>query len=214
MSNETITLNADKREATGKKVKSLRKAGQVPATLYEKGKDSLSLQLTYLPLVKAWQKAGKHHPIELMVDGKKHMAMIKDVAHDPVKATLTHVSFHAIKMNQPIEAEVPIRMNGQAPASGLGLLVRLNIDSVMVKGLPNAIPDAIEIDVSNVATEDDDVRMNALTAPEGVELLSVDPEAVLVSVTVPRAEVEKETEEEVSAADVPSDNGGEKSDEG
>lgn len=210
MSNETIALSADKREATGKKVKSLRKAGQVPATLYEKGKDSLSVQLAYLPLVKAWHKAGKHHPIELSIDGKKHMAMIKDVSYDPVKASLTHVSFHAIKMNQPIEAEVPIHMTGQAPASQAGLLVRLNIDNVKVKGLPNNIPDSIEVDISAVATEEDDVRMSVLKAPDGVELIDVDPEAVLISVTVPRAEVEKETEEEVSAADVPSDNGGEK----
>jgi large subunit ribosomal protein L25 len=213
MSNETIALDADKRIESGKKVKALRRAGQVPATLYEKGKESLSLQLTYLPLVKAWHKAGKHHPLELTVDGKKHMAMIKDVSFDPVKATLSHVSFHAIKMNQPIEAEVPIHMSGQAPASAMGLLIRLNIDAVMVKGLPNKIPDAIEIDISNVATENDDIRMSALSAPEGVELIDVDADAVLVSVTVPRAEVEKEAEEEVAPADVPSDNGGEKSDE-
>ncbi|HMT18597.1 MAG TPA: 50S ribosomal protein L25 [Candidatus Saccharibacteria bacterium] len=213
MSSETISLNADKREVVGKQVKSLRKAGQVPATVYEKGKESLHIQLTYLPLIKAWHKAGKHHPIEIVLDGKKHMAMIKDVSVDPVKATLTHVSFHAIKMNQAIEAEVPIHMVGQAPASANGLLVRLNIDHVLVKGLPNKLPDAIEIDVSHVENEDDDIRMNALVAPEGVELVDVDADAVLVSVTVPRAEVEKETEEEVSAADVPSDNGGDASEE-
>lgn len=213
MSSETISLNADKREAVGKKVKALRRAGQVPATIYEKGKDSLHVQLTYLPLSKAWHKAGKHHPIELVVDGKKHLAMIKDVSFDPVKATLTHVSFHAIKMNQAIEAEIPLHMTGQAPASANGLLVRLNIDHVNVKGLPSKLPDAIEIDVSGIVNEDDDIRMNALVSPEGVELIDVDPETVLVSVTVPRAEVEKETEEEIDAADVPSDNGGENAEE-
>ncbi len=208
MSSETIALAADKREATGKQVKALRAAGQVPATIYEKGKDSLNVQLTYLPLVKAWHKAGKHHPIELTIDGKKHFTMIKDVSFDPVKATLTHVSFHAIKMNVAVEAEVPLHMVGQAPASVAGLLIRLNIDHVAVKGLPNNIPDAIEIDVTGVATEDDDIRMSAVKVPSDVELLEDDMESVVVSVTVPRAEVEKEAEE-VVAADVPSENGSE-----
>lgn len=211
MSSDTIALEAEKREATGKQVKALRAAGQVPATIYEKGKESLNVQLTYLPLFKAWHKAGKHHPIELTIDGKKHFTMIKDVSYDPVKATLTHVSFHAIKMNVAVEAEVPLHMTGQAPASVAGLLVRLNIDSVAVKGLPNQIPDSIEVDVTGIATEDDDIRMSQLVIPKEVELMEVDPDAVIVSVTVPRAEIEKEVEEEVAAADVPSANGGDNS---
>lgn len=208
MSSETIALVADKREATGKQVKALRAAGHVPATIYEKGKDSLNVQLTYLPLMKAWRKAGKHHPIELTIDGKKHFTMIKDVSFDPVKATLTHVSFHAIKMNVAVEAEVPLHMAGQSPASVAGLLVRLNIDHVAVKGLPNNIPNTIEVDVTGVATEDDDIRMSQLVIPKDIELMENDPDTVVVSVTVPRAEVEKETEE-AAAADVPSENGSE-----
>ena len=210
MSSEKIVLLAEKREASGKQVKALRKAGKIPATVYEKGKESINVQVEYLPLERVVRKAGKHHPVELNFDGKDHLTMIKDVAHDPVRGTLSHVAFHAINKNEKVEAEVPLHMVGQAPAQVAGLLVRLNIDHVAVKGLPNKIPDSIEIDITGVATEDDDIRMSALNIPSSVELLEDDPEAVIVSVTVPRAEVEKEAEEEVSAADVPSDNGGEK----
>lgn len=211
MSSDKIVLTAETRTATGKKVKALRRDGQIPATVYEKGKDSQSIQLTYMPLFKAWQKAGKHHPIELTVDGKTHLTMIKDVAHDPVKATLTHVSFHAINKNEKVEAEVPLHMDGNAPAQQAGLLVRLNVDHVVVKGLPNNIPNEILVDVSAVTTEEDDIRATELVIPNDVEMIDMDPDQVIVSVTVPRAEVEKE-DEEVDAADVPSDNGGEKAD--
>jgi large subunit ribosomal protein L25 len=214
MSSDKILLTADKREATGKKVKALRRDGQIPATVYEKGKDSLSVQLSYMPLLKAWQKAGKHHPIELTVDGTTHLTMIKDVAHDPVKATLTHVSFHAINKNEKVEAEVPLHMDGNAPAQQLGLLVRLNVDHVVVKGLPNNIPNEILVDVSGVSSEEDDIRAVSLIIPSDVELVDMDPDQVIVSVTVPRAEVEKPVEEEVDVADVPSDKGGEKPAEG
>lgn len=210
MSSDKIVLQAEKRETSGKKVRALRRNGFVPGTVYERGKDSLSVQIEYMPLYKVWQQAGKHHAVELSIDGKSHLAIIKDVSHDPVKATLSHVSFHAINKNEKIDAEVPLQMVGQAPASVAGLLVRLNTDHVVVKGLPADIPDVIEVDVSNVATEDDDVRASALIIPSNVEAVDLDPEMVIVSVSVPRAEVEKEAEEEVDAADVPSDNGGDK----
>ncbi len=210
MSSDTIVLQAEKRESIGKKVRSLRLAGILPATVYEKGKDSINVQLPYVLLNKAWQQAGKHHPIELAVDGHKHLVMIKDVSHDPVKGTLSHVSFHAINKNDKVEAEVPLRMDGQAPASVAGLLVRLNVDHVVVKGLPNNIPSEIKVDISGIVTESDDVRANTLNIPSDVELIDMDPDQVIVTVTVPRAEVEKEAEEEVSAAEVPSENGGDK----
>lgn len=209
MSSDKITLQAEKRELTGKKLKLLRADGKVPATMYERGKDSVNVQVEYMPLLKVYKQAGKHHPVELHFDGKDHLTMIKDVDFDPVKGTLSHMSFHAINKNEKVEAEVPLQMTGQAPAQIAGLLVRLNIDHVVIKGLPNEIPNVIEIDVSGVVTEDDDVRMSSVTVPSNVELMNDDMDAVVVSVSVPRAEVEKETEE-VSAADVPSDKGGEK----
>ena len=210
MSSDKITLQAEKRELTGKKLKTLRAQGKIPATMYERGKDSVNVQVAYMPLLKVWKQAGKHHPVELNVDGQNHLTMIKDVDYDPVKGTLSHLAFHAINKNEKVEAEVPLQMIGQAPAQIAGLLVRLNTDHVVVKGLPNDIPNVIEIDVTGVVTEDDDLRMSAVKVPSNVELMHDDMEAVVVSVSVPRAEVEKEAEEEVAAADVPSDNGGEK----
>lgn len=209
MSSEKIELTAAKRDSIGRKVGQLRRSGIVPATLYEKSKESINIQMDYLPLSRVWRKAGKHHPVELVFEGKSHLTMIKDISRDPVKGTISHVSFHAINKNQKVEAEVPLHMVGQAPASIAGLLVRLNVDHVVVSGLPNDIPDAIEVDISSVTTEDDDIRMDALVIPSNVELLDTNQANVVVSVTVPRAEVEKESEaEEVTASDVPSDNGG------
>lgn len=208
MSSQTISLSLSDREVTGKKVKKLRREGLVPVVIYEKGHDSIHASAVSMDLNRAYAKAGKHHALELSIGKVKKLAFVKDVDHDPVKNVLTHVAFHAIKQNEKVEAEVPIKMVGNAPASIAGLLVRLNVDHLVVKGLPANIPSSIEVDVSAVATEDDDVRASSLQIPKDVEAIDLDPERVIVSVTVPRAEVEKATEEEVDAADVPSDNGG------
>jgi large subunit ribosomal protein L25 len=209
---EKIALVAEKREVSGKKVSGLRRNGSVPAVIYEKGKESVNLSVEYMPLHKAYVAAGFAHPVEIEIGSKKYFTMIKDVHMDPVKHTIMHVAFHAVNANDPVEAQIPLKMVGQAPASVAGLFVHFNMDSITVKGLPNNMPDSIEVDVTGVVTEDDDIRANALVIPSNLEVIDLDPERVIISVTVPRAEVEKESEEEVAAADVPSDNGGEKAD--
>jgi large subunit ribosomal protein L25 len=206
---DTIELSAEKRELTGKKVAAVRAAGSVPATVYEKGKESFNISIPYLEMSRTWKKAGKSQPIYVPADGKKSFVMIKDVHMDPVKHTIMHVAFHVVNIKEKVEAEVALQLVGQAPAVAQGLIVRLNHTTLLVKGLPTHIPDSIEIDVSNVETSDDDIRANAIIIPSDMEMLT-DPEEVIVSVVIPRAEVEKQAEEEVAAADVPSDKGGDK----
>ncbi len=213
MSGNAILLQAEERTITGKKVGSLRRAGQVPAVVYEKGSESDMVSIDYIPLIKVWNKAGKHHTIALKYGKKERLTVIKDVTFDPVKGLLSHVAFHAVKQNENIEAEVPVHLEGLAPATVAGLIVRANLDHVMVKGFPGNIPDSITVDVTGLVTPDDDIRAGQLVLSKDVTL-AIDPDMVVVSVVIPRAEVEKvEEEEEVAAAsDVPSDHGTEKAD--
>ena len=211
MSGASLTLQAEDRSVTGKKVSQLRKAGMVPGVVYEKGVASDNVAISYIPLVKTWNKAGKHHTITLSYGKKQRMTLIKDVTFDPVKGVISHIAFHAVKQNEKISTEVPVQLVGHAPATVAGLLVHINVDHVEVSGLPNDIPDAIEIDVTGVATADDDIRASQLVVPKNITL-ETDPDTVIVSVIVPRAEVEK-SDEEVNAADVPSDHGDQKTEE-
>ena len=207
---DTLELIAEKREITGKKVQSIRREGFVPATVYEKGKESTNIQVAYVPMSKAYAAVGLGQPVSLVVDKKKYLTMIKDVHIDPAKNTIMHVAFHAVNANEAIEAQVLLKLVGQAPAITAGLLVRLNADHITVKGLPGDMPEYIEVDISAVTTEDDDIRAVSLKIPSNIEIVDFDPERVIVSVTIPRAIVEEpEVTEVVDAADVPSANGGE-----
>lgn len=206
MSGSALTLQAEERNVTGKKVGQLRKSGMVPAVVYEKGVASDNVAVSYIPMVKMWNQAGKHHAITLSYGKKQRLTLIKDVTFDPVKGQLSHIAFHAVKLNEKIEAEVPVQLEGHAPATVAGLLVHVNVDHVVVSGFPNDIPDAIIVDVSAIATPDDDVRAGQLVLPKNITL-ATDEDTVVVSVIVPRAEVEKVEEDEAAAADVPSEHG-------
>lgn len=208
---DSIELVAEKREITGKKVRSLRKEGFVPATVYEKGKDSINVRVPYIPLSKAYASAGLGQPVELTVGSKKLLTMIKDVHVDPAKNTIMHVAFHAVNANDPVEAEIPVHiMEGEIPAEKAGnFIVRPN-DSVTVKALPANLPERFELSAEKLENPGDHLTVADLKIPTNVEILT-EKETVLATVEEPRKVEEPEPEAEVDAADVPSEHGGEES---
>src|ERR1700760_4561642 len=96
MSQDTISLEVAAREVSGKAVKHLRKEGMIPAVIHDHGKDSVMVQGPYLDLYRAYQQAGKHHPIELKANGISYTVLIKDAAFEPKKNQLTHLVFNAV----------------------------------------------------------------------------------------------------------------------
>lgn len=208
---DIIELKAVKREVIGKKVKSLRRSGLVPATLYERGKDSVSLSVEYNPFSKVWEHAGTGQPVELKVESKTYLTMIKDVHIDPAKNTYMHVAFHAVNANEPVEAEVPVHIEGEVPAEKLGNFIVRQNDHVLVKALPADLPEALIVSAEKLEHPGDHITVADIKAIANVEILS-EPELPLATVEEPRVQEEPEVEE-VDAADVPSDNGGEKAEE-
>lgn len=211
MSN-SVELTAAKREITGKKVRSLRKSGFVPGTVYEKGKDSIDVQVEYNPLAKAYGAAGQGQPVALTVDGKKYLTMIKDVHMDPAKNTIMHVAFHAVNANDPVEAEIPVHIDGNVPAEQTGNFIVRQNDYVTVKALPANLPEIINISAETLIEPGDSLTVADIKPIKDVEIIS-EPELQLAVVEEPRVQEEPEETEVVDAADVPSVNGGESADD-
>ena len=209
---ESIELVAEKREVTGKKVRSIRRDGLVPATIYENGKESINVQVQYVPMSKAYSAAGLGQPVYLTVGSNKYLTMIKDVHIDPTKNTIMHVAFHAVNANDPVEAEVPVHIEGEVPAEKLGnFIVRPN-DHVEVRALPANLPEFMVVDAALLVNPGDHITVADIKPVANVEIIS-EPELTLATVEEPRVQEEPEDTEVVDAADVPSDNGGENADE-
>ncbi|HET6924725.1 MAG TPA: hypothetical protein VFH39_02780, partial [Candidatus Saccharimonadales bacterium] len=108
MAQDTISLTLEPRKVTGKQVRQLRREGTVPAVIHDHGKDSVVVQGDYMAVLKVWQQAGKHHPVNLQAGDKTFTALIKTADFDPKKHQLRHVVFNAVRANEKVEAEVPI----------------------------------------------------------------------------------------------------------
>lgn len=183
---DAITLLVEPRETLGKGVKRLRKAGIVPAVIHDHGKDSVHIQAEFQALTKVFHAAGRHHPVELTVGGKKYTTLIRSATMDPRLGSVTHVVFNAVKANEKVSAEVPVKArydedNDASPAERAGLIVLAQLTEVAVKALPKNLPDELFYNAEKLLEVGDQLTVADLEVPEGVE---VETEATHVIATV------------------------------
>ena len=126
-------------------------------------------------VLKVVKKAGQHTPVQL-VGKKRRIAMIKNVDRDPVKNTIRHISFHAVRADEPVEAEVPIRLigEGESVAERNGLVILQAIEKIEVKALPMELPEALEVSIVDLAEAGDRIVVGDINIPEGVEIVDND----------------------------------------
>lgn len=201
MSSEDIILVANKRDVLGKKVKQLRNAGETPAVVHEKGKDSQHVSISAPEFKKAFAAAGRHHAIRLEIDGKKYTTIIKEVTNAPARADIVHAVFQAIKDDEKVSAELPIRLSEDIPAERASLLVLKKIEHIEVEALPKDLIDSIEIDASSLAEVGDKLHVGDIKLPATVTL-KTDPETVIATVETPKdqiAEADAALEEQKAA---------------
>lgn len=181
-----ITLKLTERTVVGKKLAKLRNSGVVPSVIYGGSNEPVLTQSLTVDTAKVVQVAGKHTPINLLIDGKKRLAIIKDIDADPVKHILRHIAFHAIKQSDIITTEVPIVLvgEGESVAEKAGLVVLQAIDNIEVKAKPADLPSSLEISIINLATEDDKLLVKDIKLPEGVEFADIDQDMELVIANV------------------------------
>lgn len=188
---EEVVLQLERREVTGKAVKRLRKDGVVPAVIHDHGKDSVHVQGNYLEMHKAFQKAGKHHPVSLKAGGKQYTALIKTADFDPRKHQLRHVVFNAVKANEKVSAEIPVRIkyaegHESTPAERASLVVLTQLEAVEVDALPRDLPDVLEFDGEKLVAAGDSVTVADLIIPAGVTV-KTDPSHPVATVFEPSA---------------------------
>lgn len=186
-----ISLNLTKRELTRKKAKSLREKGIVPSVVFG-GKEPILTQSEYVETDKAVRAVGYHSPLDLVIDGKKQMAMVKTVAMDPVKHTFINIEFQSIKANAVVEATAPIVVVNyeSSDASKAHLEILHVLEEVEVKAKPADLPEAIEVDASKLAAAGDRLIVADIVLPKGVEFADkeIDTEAIIANVYDPATE--------------------------
>ena len=185
-----LTLIAEKREARPRStVTRLRRKGRIPGVLYGKNRDNRLLHVDQGELVRLLQQEGSSAVLQLQLEGETQAVIIQELQRDPVKGQILHVDFKAIRMDEPVEKEVPLKLEGEAPGEKAGGVLQQQLRYVEIRCLPSQLPGEISVDVSNLEIGDV-LTLAEVPLPEGVELLS-DPDQVVVSVVEPQLGAEE-----------------------
>ena len=187
------------RKTTGKKVKKLRKKGILPAILYgPKIKEPLPLEVDYEQFEKIYQEGGESSLISLEIEGKKKkpQVLIEETERDPITSEFLHADFYQPRLEEKVEATVPLVFKGIAPAVEEldGTLVR-NISEIDIKALPKRLPKEIKVNVEKLKSFDDEILVSDLQIPEGVEVLRSTKD--IIALVTPPEKVEEELEKPI-----------------
>lgn len=181
----------------------LRQSGYAPAILYGKKSKPIALAMETKTLTRDLMRLQGHNVIvSLDIEGEKgkikHHVLIKDTQTDPVTDAILHVDFFEIDMDKEIVLDVPVLYTGTAKGVDLGGILNIMEHTIKIKGLPLAIPDEIEVDVTPLELTSHGITCGDLVIPENVTLED-ELDKVCVSVVAPKAVEEEEIEEEEAA---------------
>jgi large subunit ribosomal protein L25 len=194
---EALELKAEVREVTGRHVKYLRQDGLVPAVLYGRNTASTLLQIEAKSLYKVLREAGTHQLISLQVSDKKPlMTLARDIQRDNIKHNYLHVDFYAVQMDEKVTAQVPLVIDGVAPAvKDQGGILTQGLDELEIECLPKDLISAIEVNVEELVEYNDTIIVADLKVPSSITILS-DLDSMVAKVEPPRKEEEVEVLEE------------------
>ena len=203
-------LALKKRELVGKKTKLLRKEGLIPSVVYGV-KEPVLLSSEYVATEKVLNGAGYHSPIDLDMDGKSQLAIVKDVHVDPVSRKIVNIEFQAISADKVVEATTPIVIvNFEASDASkiYHFAMTQSLEEIEVKAKPADLPKSLEIDATFMKDLDDKITISDIKLPNGVELADkeLDKEQVVASLYDPAAEAAAR-EAEVVVTEAPEEAG-------
>ncbi len=162
-----------------------RKAGKVPAIVYNHQRETLPIQLDAHVFAMLLEHHGESMVLQLTIEGVgEKTVLLKDVQHDPVSGGLVHADFMEISLTETLEAPVAIELIGDAAGVKLGGILEQQLEEIDVECLPMDLPEVIEVDISKLNIGDH-LRVSELPLPAGVVAVT-EGDVVVASVLAPR----------------------------
>lgn len=202
IAHQKIELNAQNRSVLGSGVKKLRRDGYIPAVLYGKGQEALSLQVLVKDFGKVFKMAGESTLVYVNVSGKTYPTIIHDVSRDALTDSILHADFYKVRLDEKIKTNVPVVFIGESPAvKDLGGIFVRNVNELEVEALPQDLPHEITVDISFLKNFGDQVLVKDIDLGTNVKI-EADTETIVASIQEPMSEEELKASLEAPTAGV------------
>ncbi|GAA3943060.1 50S ribosomal protein L25/general stress protein Ctc [Microbacterium soli] len=174
----------------------LRAEGRIPAVIYGHGSDPVHVALPGHQVSLIIRRANAL--LDLDIDGKSQLTLVKDVQRDPVRQIIEHIDLLVVKKGEKVHVEVPLVVTGE---SFSGTIVTVDVATIKLEVEATRIPQHVEVSVEGL---EDGTHITAgdVALPEGATLLD-DADLLLIAVSTPVAEAVEEEEAEAPAAAAP-----------
>jgi len=189
---DRLELKASLRQVRGKQVSALRRAGRLPAVLYGRGTEALSLELDAQEASRVLARVSASTLLDLHVGQEDHQVLVREIQRHAIRRTIEHVDFLKVAMDVAIRTSVPVELVGEAPAvKTLGGVLVTGVSEIEVEALPADLPGRITVDLTPLAEIDARITVADLFLGKGVKVLT-DPAGVIARVIY---QVEEKLEE-------------------
>jgi large subunit ribosomal protein L25 len=181
---EQRALNIELRTATGKGIsRRLRAAGRLPAVVYGKGMEPVSVSVDQKELAAIMAGAGGQNAL-VALQGPEGlngaMIIVADLNRDPIKGLIRHADLHKVNLDEKVRVEVRIVLVGSAKGVKDGGLLDFPHHTVELECLPSLIPDQVSVDVAGLGIGQS-IHVGDLQLPAGVRAVT-DAKASVVSI--------------------------------
>lgn len=185
------SLNAAKREITGKKISKLRDQNMIPGVLYGPEAKNQNITIKKNDFNKVYQQAGSSHLIDLKLgDGKEVPVLVQDIQKNPLNNDIIHFDLYQVQEGKKMTAIKELDFVGTAPAVKEfgGILIKY-YDQVEIECLPKDLElvDKIKVDLSVLETFNDMIYIKDLEVPPEIKIME-EPEDSIAAVSEPKEE--------------------------
>jgi large subunit ribosomal protein L25 len=185
-----VALKAEERLGSGKGVaRKLRAEGKIPATLYGRDRDAVSLTLNAREAYKILH-GHANVLIGLEVGTQKYLALPRAVQPHPIRNEILHVDFMEVSRDQRVTVDVSVHFEGTAPGVKEGGVVEHVLSSLHIECLAVEVPEYLSVDISGLEI-DGAMRVKDIVVPDGTVILH-EEEEVVATCTMPKLVTEAE----------------------
>ena len=185
---DKVVLTATNRAVIGMQVKAMRREGRLPAVIYGRHLEPISISLDAHTAGLSLAKVSASSIVTIDVEGTEYPALVRERQRDYIKGVLTHVDFLAVDMNEKLRTSVGLAFVGVSGAvkDYNGILVH-NLERLEVECLPGDLPERINVDISLLKQIGDIIRVRDLAISDKVRILADEDETIAV-VTITKEE--------------------------
>jgi large subunit ribosomal protein L25 len=192
---EDLKVAAELRESFGKgAARKLRALGKIPAVLYGHGTEPVHVSLPGHQMLLILRKSNA--VLELDIDGKGQLALVKDVQKDPVRQIIEHLDLIVVKKGEKVQVDIPVTIEGESAA---GTILNQDATTVSLEVEATHIPERVTVSVEGLE-EGAQILAGDLELPKGASLIT-EADVLIVAITVPAAPADEETEAAEAAAE-------------